>query len=540
MARRTALALAALAATPALLLGTGPAAQGATTAPTWQASIVDDDPNRGSGEPSISVADDGTIYIVAPTGLTSTRSLPAPFGSGGDLMWRSDDQGETWTFLPNNVVGGGDGDIVAGEGDVVIASGLSLACVSVARSGDRGATWVPNPVNCSTTPIDDRQWNDVFDGSVYTSFGSIGLDQINVNKSLIADPAVISNANVIIAGTNHQWPGVMDIDPLEGIVYQAWQTVGSPNDCDDGGCEPEDASTETPDVVMIAAITDSDFTLGPAATPEQIVVAERPFDTFDAFVGIDVSPQGVIYVVWNERHPEVQETWSMIASSADQGGTWTAPKRINTISTTAFPWVTAGDDGRVMVSYYGTAAKGNSPETVNGDWRVYNAYSANGGSTWTETVVTPNYMHQGSVCTSGTGCATGTRDLIDFFEADVTPEGCLVVTYTDNSRDQVGTDGVRTGDEIELIAFAKQTGGPSLRTGQTCGAAAPSESPSAQPTSAAPSAEPTTNPRPREPLPSTGGGAGTALLAALVAGAAVVLGVRRRATPRQAAGHAAR
>jgi hypothetical protein len=531
MRPRHILAVAGLVAAPALLLGSGNAAQGASSVPVWKASIVDTDTTHGSGEPSIDVAEDGSIYIVAPTGLTAQRGLPAPIGSGGDLVWRSDDNGETWNFLPNTIVGGGDGDVVTGAGDIVYASGLSLACVSLARSADRGATWVNNPVTCSDSPIDDRQWNDEFDGAVFTAFGSIGVDQLNISKSLITDPAVVTSTNVRISSTDHQWPGVMDVDPLEGTVYMAWQTVGSPNDCDSGGCEPEEASTTTPDIIKIAALSATDFTLGPLAMPEHIVVASRPFDTFDAFVGVDVSPQGAVYVVWNERHPEVQETWSMLSVSNDQGDTWSEPTKVNTIATTAFPWVTAGDDGRVMVSYYGTAAKGNSPETVSGDWRVYNAFSDDGGETFGETLVTPNYMHQGAVCTSGTGCAGGTRDLIDFFETEMTPAGCLVITYTDNARDVVEA-GVRVTDEAELIAFAKQTDGPSLLANGSCGSAAPAPEPSGEPTQE-PTTAPTAQPRP-EPLPSTGGSDRLPLLAALVGATAVTAAVRSRTSARRA------
>ncbi|HVE63523.1 MAG TPA: sialidase family protein [Mycobacteriales bacterium] len=512
--------------------------------PTWAASIIDEDPTRSSGEPSIRAADDGTLYIVAPAGLANPRSLPTPVGSGGNFSWRSDDDGKTWKFLDTTVIGGGDGDVVTAEGDVVYQSGLSLACVTVARSADRGETWVPNPINCSTTPVDDRQWNDVHGDAVYTAFGSIGLDQINVNKSLFTSPLVVSNANVAVSGTDHQWPGVMDVDPTEGVVYQSWQTTGAPNDCDDdtSGCLPADASKDEPDVIKIAALTDSDFAAGPLANPEHIVVASRPFDTFDAFTGLDVSPQGVIHVVWNERHPEVKQTWSMIASSANQGATWTAPKRVNTVATTAFPWVTAGDDGRVMVSYYGTASTGNSPETTVGDWRVYNAFSSDGGATFAETVVTPKPMHSGTVCTSGTGCAAGARDLVDFFETDVTPAGCLVVTYTDNSRDAV-VNGIRETNLPERIAFARQSGGPSLLAGRTCGAAAPAAPAPAptEPGAGPPPTKPTESPRPQPrpgaggPLPATGADSRLPLVAALVLGSAVVASVRSRAAARRSA-----
>ena len=65
------------------------------------------------------------------------------------------------------------------------------------------------------------------------------------------------------------------------------------------------------------------------------------------------------------------------------------------------------------------------------------------------------YMHEGSICTSGTGCAAGTRDLLDFFQVDVDSLGLANIAYTDN------LNGPPDGDDPhqELITFVKQQGG---------------------------------------------------------------------------------
>jgi hypothetical protein len=65
------------------------------------------------------------------------------------------------------------------------------------------------------------------------------------------------------------------------------------------------------------------------------------------------------------------------------------------------------------------------------------------------------YMHQGSICTSGTGCAAGTRDLLDFFQVDVDSLGLANIAYTDN------LNGPPDGSDPhqELIYFVKQQGG---------------------------------------------------------------------------------
>src|SRR3712207_8101334 len=47
-------------------------------------------------------------------------------------------------------------------------------------------------------------------------------------------------------------------------------------------------------------------------------------------------------------------------------------------------------------------------------------------------------------------------DLADFFETAVDGNGCLVVTYTDNSRDEV-VNGVRETNLPEFVAFVRRS-----------------------------------------------------------------------------------
>src|SRR4051794_18237822 len=144
----------------------------------------------------------------------------------------------------------------------------------------------------------------------------------------------------------------------------------------------------------------------------------------------------------------------MLSVSHNGGGTWSKPVKVNrSPRTTVFPWVTAGDDGRLAVSYYGTSARGTSPQTVGkpSQWHVFSSYSTDGGRTFQE-YRTTGTMHRGPICTSGTGCATGSRNLLDFFETGMDPRGCLVTAYADNT---VGKDGA-------VISYVRQVSGPGL------------------------------------------------------------------------------
>ena len=436
--------------------------------------FVDGDDPSWAAEPSIRAAKDGALYITAPVGLGS-GAVPRVLDSdesqairGGDMLWRSLDGGATWTELGSydGAAGGGDSDITSTPGGTLYASGLTLACITLARSADQGQSWVPNPVGgCGGTVADDRQWNDTYgEDVVYTAFGNIALGSIEVSRADVLSGVAQGGPSVPVSGdTEYQWPGVLDVDQRTGSVVVGWNTVGAPNDCDEGCSAP--ASSAEPDEVR-AAVLDSS---GTPVAGSPFLVASRPFDTFDSFVSVDTGRDGTVYAAWSERHPEARETWTMLASSADGGHTWSAPVKVNSgPATTTFPWVSAGDAGRVAVSYYGTSAQGASPEVVNGDWSVFSAFSTDGGQSFDEQRATGT-MHQGSICTSGTGCASGTRDLADFFETDYDASGCLVTTYTDNSADVVAADGSRTTDEPTHVAFVRQTSGPGLLADTDCG-----------------------------------------------------------------------
>ena len=151
----------------------------------------------------------------------------------------------------------------------------------------------------------------------------------------------------------------------------------------------------------------------------------------------------------------------MLARSTDGGRHWSAPVRVNRVPrTTVFPWVTAGDKGRIAVSYYGSTASANSPQTVpsGATWRVYSSYSTDGGRHFQE-YATTGVMDRGAICTSGTGCSAGGRNLLDFFETAMDAQGCLVTAFADN------TVAPRQG---AVISYVRQTAGPGLRAGRDC------------------------------------------------------------------------
>ena len=455
----TAAALAGAATAPAL--GAAPARHFSTPV------HVDGSAANATGEPSIAVAGDGTEYIVAPDGpgLRAPSSVGGG-GRGGSLVWRSLDRGRSWTFLGSYDVptGGGDTDIAVAPNGTLFASGLSsVACSSVASSSDRGQSWAVDPLaGCARVPVlNDRQWTAVDgDHTVYTAIGDPlegNIDLVRSTPSLLGVTPTTSMQ--IYTGGDYEWPGSVSVDARNGTAYTVWNTAGAPDDCDGASgssdCAPTAASTTTPDRIEVSVVR-----RGATTAPSPVVVAERRFDTYDSFVSDAVDGGGAVYVVWSERHPLQRETWVMLSTSRNGGRSWSPPARVSTTTQTAiFPWVTAGDAGRIAVSYYGTAGRGSSAQTVpaGSAWAVYSGYSTDGGRHF-QTYRTTGTMQRGAICTSGTGCAPGTRSVLDFFETAADRTGCLVTAYADNS----------AGGAAAVVSYVRQTSGPGLRAARDC------------------------------------------------------------------------
>src|SRR5438876_8125027 len=100
--------------------------------------------------------------------------------------------------------------------------------------------------------------------------------------------------------------------------------------------------------------------------------------------------------------------------------------------TAVFPWV-AAQAGTVDVVYYGTAGA-NAAGAV---WNVYLAQTTNNGANFSQSLVSASPNHVGVICTQGTACAPGTRNLLDLFEIGIDPRnGSAAIVYVDDTLTQ--------------------------------------------------------------------------------------------------------
>lgn len=391
-------------------------------------------------EPSIAVADDGTIWV---TGYVDEPGL----------LWRSTDGGATFeevhtTDIPYcNVdddlplaaapasaavgregpqpeashAGCGDVDIAVVGNDTVYWT-HHFSGESVHASHDGGETWTPAIWASNEVAQTDRQW-------------------------LAADAADPMRAWLVFNSGRRGVTGEVGIGPM--VVSrttdggQTWAQVGQ---LPESHCIPGPiAHAETDDTLYVGGCSDD----GPAVAVSTdggvrwnwILIAERSGEPVygicyacGIFTSIDVDDAGTVYAVWAD--PSINETLDIwMAHSTDQGVTWSGPGRVNHVEGThVLPFVAAGDDGHVAVAWYGTRSKGD-PNGIAATWYVHTAVTTDARAedpSFTETVAweTP-VKEDGPVCISGTGCSSEDRNLGDLLEVAFGPDGSVHVAFTD-------------------------------------------------------------------------------------------------------------
>ena len=131
-----------------------------------------------------------------------------------------------------------------------------------------------------------------------------------------------------------------------------------------------------------------------------------------------------------------------IAVSRDKGLTWENDQDVGFspgINNTVFPAVTAGDGDRAAFFFLGTTTPGSAGTGTdqtspyfNGVWNGYIATTYDRGRTWVTVNATPNDpIQRGVICTNGTTCPAGTRNLLDFNDLEVDKQGRAVAAVAD-------------------------------------------------------------------------------------------------------------
>jgi hypothetical protein len=400
------------------------------------------------GEPRLSHDALGNLYVAA------TQGVPA-----GSDMWSSVDGGTTWNYLgepdgaaalnvisgTNGVgVGGGDEDLIALPNGQVDMTSLWLGSNTTCTSGNEGNTWLCNP-NGSTVPDDDRQWlanygnNIVYITSKNLGTAEAGPDTLYVAKSTDGGKTFPTVTLITTPELGIQ-PGDQGnlITDTNGNVYNVFfDTTGS--------------------ILYMAKSTDGGGTWMIKQVYAAPCSATSCTSLAHVFPAIAADSANNLYIVFSDG------TNSYYTSSIDGGATWRLPTIVQSgfgLKSTVEPWVIAGSPGKINIFYYGTTDRNFMDNNAN--WVVYMAQSLNALAavpTFSIVPATPFVIHTGAICNQGTGCASGTRTMLEYFFPD---------TYVDGNADAVYPDSVHVQDTSApntAVWFVKQTGGSRI-TGQ--------------------------------------------------------------------------
>jgi hypothetical protein len=240
--------------------------------------------------------------------------------------------------------------------------------------------------------------------------------------------------------------GNIDVDQRDGTVYFCHQGPGA-----EGNKEVRVAVGQP----VSLAVTPVVFNTYVAAKGQKQIA--------NLFPVCKVASDGTLYVTYSDGGDAIY-----IAHSLDQGRTWAPPARVSEMGpggVALFPWIETGDrPGTLAIVWYGaTAAEsedGKGGNTDNANWRVYLAQTVNATSstpTILQAVASDHVIHGSNI--SLAGFTTGTspnRNLADFFQVAIDPQGMAMIAWADDSGDFAGHTSV-----------AHQTGGFNLNTGKT-------------------------------------------------------------------------
>jgi hypothetical protein len=202
-----------------------------------------------------------------------------------------------------------------------------------------------------------------------------------------------------------------------GLLYQVYTTSSA------AALGPLGVGTAAQDVVRMATSTDGGVTW----TQHTVLTGPEGAGYASVFPAAALDRAGNVYVAVSDG------AHVLVLSSTDRGATWRGPVQVNPGGGAAvFPWVAAGGDGGVVVTWLGSPVPG--PDAPDARWQVYAAESLRGTAAapaYRLFTVSDRLVRAGGICLSGLGCRSG-RELGDFFQVAVGPDGIADAAWSDD------------------------------------------------------------------------------------------------------------
>ncbi len=492
-----------------------PAAAGQRVPVFGSPTVVDN--YRPGFEPDIAVdrspGGQRRLYTSTPFGFSTTQSF----------IERSDDTADSFHLVEGNVAGkpgtcAGGGDTEAQvdrvDGSLYFADLQGLTNYSNSRSDDHGATF---NLSCAsvTTPVVDRQWIGLdtnggttgvrSGGRAYFDYDNVaqasGANQLVINQSVdgvqygaVCAAGVACTGPATVISPDEGLPGNLIVDDTAGGAHQhsvyaahgnGAQTAVVVSICRGAAAGKPASAAAAADYCTDPTAVSTDGSRLSTHWHDVNVDIPATGQVDKAFNVIQTDTAGNLYMTWasapvmtlpDGTQPQTKPAQIFLATSTDGGEHWSPRRQINqpAQATNIFPWISAGDPGRIDIGWYGseqTTGKVpyDSDSLDTGLWDVYLGQSLDALSatpSFTVTKVSDHHVKYGNISTGGLGGASD-RSLGDYMQVQTGVRGEALLSYVDDTstgRNQDFTQG--SGQSPPEAAgptiVAKQIGGPSL------------------------------------------------------------------------------
>ena len=490
------------------------------------------DEQRSGFEPDIETGPGDALYTSMPNGSLS----------GISYLWSSIDHGNSFQLVPGQALGtgrlencpqgGGDTELqLDPSGDLFYSDLQNLTNLTDSVSTDKGATFTSN---CASQPnvIVDRMWyaiqGDYHGGTPTSNFriyedydavgqgvspSSIGSNQLVLtasNNGIAFAPVINSNPGASCFG-GAAYDCVSDDEGISGNLKIApnGDVLIAHTSGDGNAIEVSRGVISGTFPALTASWTASKLnsTLCPDFPVTAANVGKSEICGATNFATIAEDSAGHFYVSFaSQRLTDVNISGTptlvpsgpyevYVASSVD-GTHWNPPVQVSSAPNTsnAFPWITAGSNGRVAVAWYSANETHEKPVTggVNGtisnqtaspdplgyrfDELNHAEFSVQAGvsldalsrtAKYSVVTVSEHPIKYGPICTQGLGCSItqGDRSLGDFLQVNHDARGALVFSYVDDTSNYFSTGPTGAVASSGPTVVVREIGGPGLESG---------------------------------------------------------------------------
>src|SRR6266540_1061445 len=339
---------------------------------------------------------------------------PLSSRSGIGQLYRSTDGGDSFRLLfdrtcavrsrPNCLTyGGGDteNDVNPVNGNLYFADQEVLANEALTTSFDHGDSFVTQTAVANATTATDRQWVAVTDNTT-----TVGGKRIEAILTFHVPPTAY------IQGVDSTGlPIAQPVPQLTNVAQSGQPRIDNNLDSPGHGWIYYPHAGFSPTGTYVATARVADYATAEGWADNQATGAD-----VTSFPWVAIDAAGNAYLTW-DNGGQIFYSFSRISDKANDprtggrpGTAWSPAVKVNlpSVGSAVLPEVTAGDAGRIAITYVGTTEftgiPDNAPDATH--WNVYAAILPDALSTTptVETgVVSHRFVHLGNVCTRGTG-----------------------------------------------------------------------------------------------------------------------------------------